>query len=136
MHRMASKAMDKILDGDVEVRGRKPGQMDYEPIPRTHWQSSAFFVVEDPYSLWRIKLAPRGGAELDRDGIIVRSDDAVATERNAQLGAYDMFLVDAYQFERAFPRNEAVADKKRRRFLWQARWRRLDKNEIKRLSRS
>jgi hypothetical protein len=28
LHTVASQVMDKVLDGDIEVRGRKPGQME------------------------------------------------------------------------------------------------------------
>jgi hypothetical protein len=47
----ASVVMDKILDGELEVSGRRPGKMEYEGIPRTHWRSSAFYAVEDPMAL-------------------------------------------------------------------------------------
>jgi hypothetical protein len=30
IHVMAGQVMDKMLDGDIGVRGRRPGQMDYE----------------------------------------------------------------------------------------------------------
>jgi hypothetical protein len=132
---MAGQVMDSMLNGEIEVCGRKPGQMDYEAIPRTHWRSSTFFVIEDKFTLWRVALAPRGGAEISRDGEIVRSDHAPSTERNAQLRDYDSLIVDAYQFERVFPRNDPLADKKRREFLGQARKRGLDKDEIGRLSK-
>jgi hypothetical protein len=34
MQMAGTVVMDKILDGDLEVRGRRPGRMDYEVIPR------------------------------------------------------------------------------------------------------
>jgi len=134
LHRMAGEVIDKITDGDIEIRGRKPGQMHYEPIPRTYWRSSSFLVMEDAHTLWRIVLAPRGGVEIGPDGNIARSDDADATARTAQLRDYDSLLVDAYQFEKIWPRKDDVADKERRQFLRQARKRKLNADEIRRLS--
>jgi hypothetical protein len=84
LHVMASQVIDKILDGDLEVRGRKPGQMDHEIIPRTYWRSSAFYVVEDPLALWKIIICPRGVVQIEPDGT-VHASDAVAAQRTAQL---------------------------------------------------
>jgi hypothetical protein len=131
-HRMAREVMDKILDGKLEVRGRKPGQMDYEIIPRTFWRSSSFYVVEDPFALWKIIICPTGIVQIEPDGTVAASD-AAAVQRTAQLD-YDSLLVDAYQFEKLWPKADAPVDKKRRQFLRKARRRNLDKEEIRRLS--
>jgi len=133
LHVMSSQVFEKMLDGEIEVRGRRPGKMDYELIPRTHWRSSAFFVVENNISLWRIVIAPRGSTQIDREGAIVSSSHPASLERTEQLRDYDSLIVDAHQFEMVFPRKDKIADKYRRRFLLRARWRGLDKNEIKRL---
>jgi hypothetical protein len=90
LHVMASQVMDKMLDGEIEVKGRRPGELDYEIIPRTYWRSSAFYVREDPISLWRIILCPRGGLRIEPDGTYDASD-AAAAERTAQLD-YDSLL--------------------------------------------
>ena len=134
VHVMASQVMDKMLDGEIDVRGRRHGQMDYEIIPRTYWRSTAFHVVADPLTLWKVVLCPRGGAEIAPDGTIAHASNATAAARNSQLTDYDSLLVDAYQFEQVWPTKERIADKKRREFLRQARKRDLDSNEIKRLS--
>jgi hypothetical protein len=97
LHRVASEAIDKILDGDIQVRGRKPGQLDYEAIPRTYWRSTTFYVVEDPLSLWRIVLCPRGGVELAPDGTIARAENAPAAARTSQLAEYDSLLVPPHR---------------------------------------
>ncbi len=134
LHIMAGEVLDKILDGDIEVRGRKPGQMGYEIIPRTYWQSTAFYVAEDPLTLWKIILCPRGIVEIAQDGTIARASDAAAAARTSQLTDYDSLLVDAYQFEKLWPQTDRLADKKRRAFLKQARRRKLNGDEIRRLS--
>jgi hypothetical protein len=126
--------MEKILDGELEIRGRLPGKIDYEQIPPTHWRSSALHFVSDPISLWKMVIVPRGGAEIAPDGTIARAWDAVSAARSAQIAAYDSLVVDAYQFERLWPRKDIIEDKARRQFLRQARKRRLDKIEIQRLS--
>jgi hypothetical protein len=129
-----SVVRDKILDGDLDVRGRRPGRLDYEVIPRTYWQSSAFHFVNDPISLWRMIIFPTGGVEIAPDGTIARASDAAAAARTSQLATYDSFLIDAYQFEKLWPPNNVIADRKRRKVLRQARRRDLDKDEIQRLS--
>jgi hypothetical protein len=129
-----SIVMDKILSGDLEVRGRRPGRMDYEAIPRTDWRSSGFHFVNDPISLWRMVIFPRGGAEIAPNGTIARASNAEAAARNSQLANYDSLLIDAHQFEKLWPQRDVLADRKRRKFLRQARKRGLDNNEIRRLS--
>ena len=130
----AGQVMGEIINGNLEVRGRRPNpmQLDYELIDRTHWRSSCFFCVADPMALWKIELCPRGIVEREPDGT-VHAKDTTAAQRTSLLD-YDSFIVDAYQFEKLWPANDARADKKRRQFLRSARRRGLDKGEIRRLS--
>jgi membrane protein implicated in regulation of membrane protease activity len=124
--------LEKLVDGDLVVRGRLPGNMEYQVIPREHWRSSALHFVQDPRMLWRMIIIPRGGAEISPDGTVT-ARDATAQQRTAALLAYDSLIVDAYEFENLWPRRERLADKKRRKLLLKARWRGLDTQEIKRL---
>ena len=39
--------LNALTDGQLEVRGLRPGQLDYEPIPQTHWRSTAFNYTLD-----------------------------------------------------------------------------------------
>jgi hypothetical protein len=132
----ANEVMDQIVDGDIAVRRRRPGQIAYEPIPATYWNSTIFYVVEDQASLWKVNLGPKGGIEFTPHGKIARASNAEAAARTSQLAAYDSLLIDANEFERLWPKIEPNIDKKTRRFLWKAFWRRLDKNERQRLRRS
>jgi hypothetical protein len=131
----ASEVMKDITNGEITVRGRRPDpqQLGYEIIDRTHWRSSWLACVRDPVSLWRIKLIPKGGVELNDRGKIVRADNETASQRTSLLD-YDSLLVDSYEFERAWPRNEIAPDRERKRLLRQAIRRNLDANEIQRLS--
>jgi len=72
--------LDALTDGRLEVRGRKPGQMDYEPIPQTHWRSTALHVVPNDRTLWKMVLIPRGGAEIHPDGTVIGFDEESAQE--------------------------------------------------------
>jgi hypothetical protein len=63
-----------LMDGRLEGRGRKPGQMDYEPIPQTHWRSTALHMIPDRRSLWKMILIPTGGAEIHPDGTVAGHD--------------------------------------------------------------
>jgi hypothetical protein len=130
----AGQVMDEIMNGNLEVRGRRPDpkRLEYEPIDRTHWCSSCFYCVADPMALWEIKLCPRGIVEIEPDGT-VHAKDTTTAQRTSLLD-YDSFIVDAYQFEKLWPANDALADKKRRQFLRSARRHGLDKGQIRRLS--
>jgi hypothetical protein len=96
--------MDNISDGDLEVRGRQPGRMEYETIARTDWQSSALEFVNNPISLWKMIIIPKGGVEITPSGTIERPRNAAAAARNSQLAGYASLLIDAYQFETLFPK--------------------------------
>ena len=126
--------MEEIINGNLEIRGRRPDpqRLEYEPIDRTHWRSSWLYCVADPMSLWKIQLCPRGVVEVERDGT-VHAKDTAAAQRTSLLD-YDSLIVDAYQFETLWPQTNEIADKKRRAFLREANWRGLDKGEIRRLS--
>lgn len=130
----AGNALQAIRDGEIEVRGRLPGELDFRPIPATHWRSSGLSFVEDTRTLWKLVIFPAGGAQIAPDGTIAVAHNAEAAARTDELRKFDSLIVDAYQFEKRWPKAEVVADRKRREFLRQARKRRLDAAEIKRLS--
>jgi hypothetical protein len=132
LHIASHNVMQNLVDGDIEVHGRLPGSMEYKVIPRTHWRSSALHFVKDPRTLWRMIIIPRGGAEISPDGA-VKASDPTAEQRTAVILNHDSLIVDAYQFEKLWPKRERIADKKRRQLLWKARWRGLDKSEIRKL---
>ena len=78
-------------------------------------------------------MLPRGGATVDPDGT-VKAHNPQAEARNSKLQEYDSLVVDAEQFEKLWPARDRVADKLRQRFLQIARKRKLDADEIERLS--
>jgi hypothetical protein len=133
LHIAAHQVQDQLVNGDLEVRGRSPGSMEYQTIPRTHWRSSALHFIADPMTIWKMIILPRGGASIDPDGTIIASDQK-AEQRTASIRSYDSLIVDGFQFEKLWPKKEPDADKKRLQFLRQAMKRGLDKDEIKRLS--
>jgi TIR domain-containing protein len=124
---------DQLINGELVVHGRLPGRMDYEPIPRTHWRSSAVHFVHDPVTLWKMIIIPRGGAEIDPSGVVTGSDQA-AVERTAALTKYDSLIVDAFEFEKLWPRRDTVADDARHELLRTAQTRGRDEREIQVLS--
>jgi hypothetical protein len=129
----AREVREKIIEGAITIRGRRPGAIDYHEIPADHWRSSDLYWVPDPISLSRLKIIPMGTVTWAPDGTMT-SHDPTATARTAEVTGYDSYLVNSLQFEGLWPSREAVADKGRRRFLRQARKQRLDKDEINRLS--
>ena len=63
-----------------------------EQIPQTHWRSSVLHFIKDPISLWKLIIIPRGGVEIDSDGMI-EATDAVAHRRSTLLANYDSLIV-------------------------------------------
>ena len=122
-----------LTDGQLEVRGRRPGQLNYEPIPRTHWRSTALLMIKDDRTLWKMVLIPRGGAEIRPDGAVIGHDQS-AIQRTDQLAAYDSLIVSARQFEKLWPRKDRKTDADRKRLLKTARKAGADPAEIKKLS--
>lgn len=126
---------ENLLDGDLRVRGRTPGKMDYEEIPQTHWRSSGLFFHTDSILGSKLVILPRGSVELDGAGAIVKASNPDAMQRTDFIRNYDSLIIDGAAFEKLWPKNEWDADKKRFRFLREARRRKLDESEIKKLSR-
>jgi hypothetical protein len=129
----SSVVMDKIIDGDLAVRGRLQRQIEYKSIPRTDWRSSALHFVKDPKTLWKMIIIPTGGAEITPEGTIAHNVEAA--QRNACLCDYDSLIVDSVQFENLWPAKNELDHSATRKFLRLARRRGLDENEIKRLWR-
>jgi hypothetical protein len=126
--------LDALTNGQLQVRGRRPGQMDYEPIPQTHWRSSALHMVPDGPSLWRMILIPRGGAEITPGGNVIGRDQE-AVQRTDQLATYDSLIISARQFEKIWPRKDKDTDAARKRLLKRAKKAGADPAEIAKLSR-
>ena len=129
-----SVVLDAVTNGNLEVRGRKPGQLGYEPISATHWRSTAFHMIRDNATIWKLILIPRGGAEISPEGEVIGSNKE-ATERTKQLAEYDSLIVNSRQFEDLWPRRDRFTDRARRKFLKQAKEAGSDPEEIKKLSR-
>lgn len=126
--------LDALMNGRLEARGQKAGQLDYEPIPRTHWRSTALHMIKDNRTIWKIILIPRGGAEIQPDGSVIGHDQR-AVRRTDQLAAYDSLIVSARQFEKLWPRKDKHTDTTRKRLLKTARKAGADPAEIEKLSR-
>jgi hypothetical protein len=123
-----------LTDGRLEVRGRKPGQMDYEAIPQTHWRDTAVHMTPDNRSLWKMILIPRGGVEFHPDGTVVGHDQE-AVQRTDNLAAYDSLVVSARHFEKLWPRKNKDADSARKVLLKKAKKAGADPAEIAKLAR-
>jgi len=125
---------DALMDGRLEAHGRKPFQLDYEPIPRTHWRSTALHMIKDNRTIWKMILIPVGGAEIHPDGTW-SGHDQKAVQRTNRLAAYDSLIVSARQFEKLWPRKDRKTDAARKRLLKAARKAGAAPAEIERLSR-
>jgi hypothetical protein len=123
-----------LVNGHLKARGRRPGQLDYEDIPATHWHSTVPHMIPDSRSLWKMILIPTGGAEFQPDGTIIGHDTA-ATERTALLQQYDSIIINAREFEKLWPRKDAKADSGRRHNLKLAKKAGVDPSELAKLQR-
>src|SRR5262249_10265956 len=111
---------------------RRPGNLEYEDIPSTHWRSTALHMIPDERTLWKMLLLPRGGAQITPDGKAI-GDDPAATARTAKIQEYDSIIIKARQFEKLWPRKDVRLDAVRRKYLQTARKARVDPNEIAKL---
>jgi hypothetical protein len=129
----ASLVHNALMDGRLEAQGRKRGQLDYEPIPRTHWRSTGLYMIKDNRTTtWKMVLIPAGCFEIHPDGTVVGYDQE-AVQRTDRLAA-DM-IVSARQFEKLWPRKDKDTDIARKRLLKTARKAGADPAEIEKLSR-
>jgi len=131
----SSIVWEALKDGKLDAQGRKPGQLNYETIPRAHWRSTVPHMVADNLSLWKMILMPTGGAEFDRDGNLVRANHPPSKERTDKIAEYDSIIVNARQFETLWPRKDVATDRARKRLLKKARKAGADPTEIQKLSR-
>jgi hypothetical protein len=134
MHWAAERVWRPLLDGKLDARGRRPGQMNFEAIPQTHWRSSPLHMIRDNATLWKMILIPTGGAEFSPDGTVTGRDPA-ATQRTNQLANYDSIIVNSRQFEALWPLRDPKTDRERKRLLKKARKAGADPPEIAKLSR-
>jgi hypothetical protein len=86
------QVQEAILNGQLQVRGRKAGSLNYEEIPRTHWRSTGLMMVKDDLALWKLVLLPAGGAQIDPDGTVVGQHQP-SVDRTSQLSEFDSFIV-------------------------------------------
>jgi hypothetical protein len=127
----ASMVMDKMMDGELVVRGRLHGQTGNDSVPQTDWRDIVLYYFPDNRARWKLRILPREGVTIQDDEVI-DTDLSMATV--AHITRYDSLLVDSHQFEHLWPRNEKIADSERRKFLKEARKRKLDLDTIKMLS--
>jgi hypothetical protein len=123
-----------LMDGRLEAHGRKPGQLDYEPIPRTHWRSTGLHMIKDNRTIWKMILIPAGCFEIHPDGTVVGHNQE-AVRRTDRLAVYDSLIVGARQFEKLWPRKDRKTDIARKRLLKTAKKCGADSAEIEKLSR-
>jgi len=127
--------LNALTDGQLEVRGRRPAQLNYEPIPQPHWRSTALHMIKDDRMFWKMILIPRGGADIQPDGVVIGRDQR-AVQRTDQLATYDSLIVSARQFEKLWPQKDRKTDAARKRFLKTARKAGANSAEIEKLSRN
>jgi hypothetical protein len=130
----ASKVWYNLKHGQLELWGRRSRNLDYEPVPQSHWRSTSLHMIRDRLSLWHMVLVPNSVSEILPDGT-VRGHDAAPTQRTAQQEEYDSLIVNSRQFEALWPLRDKKADKERKRLLKIAKEAGADRAEIAKLWR-
>ena len=116
----SSLVLDEAMNGNLEIKGRRPDGIAYEPIPKETWRLAFLREVDaDPRALWRTKPAPR---------------DGVDPKRIQTLLDYDSLTVRSEQFERIWPRDDPETDRVRKELLKKAAAAGVSADEIKALS--
>ena len=102
----SSLVLDEAMNGNLEIKGRRPDGIAYEPIPERDVAASAFLRVDaDRRVFWRTKPAPR---------------DGVDPKRIQTLLDYDSLTVRSEQFERIWRRDDPETDRVRKELLKKA----------------
>ena len=114
-----SLVVEAAMNGKIHIRGRNPGEIEYEDIPRDTWRLAYLQVREDKSTIWRVYPIPRTD---------------VKPEQIQKLLAYDSLLVDSQEFQIEWPPKHELADALRRVLLEQAKKNGADSKLIERLS--
>jgi hypothetical protein len=112
-------ALDELMDGKLEARGRPAGAIEYETIPKEAWRLAALEPQQHPMSLWTVKVIPRGGVD---------------TGRIRRLTNYDSIIVNSRQLESLWPSRNKANDAARERLLKKAKKAGVSSVEIEKLS--
>jgi len=125
--------LDNLMNGQIDARGRSPGSLGYQDIPRTDWRAVALLFLPDRMSLWRLRITARGSVVANRFTGEIESQDV--EPRITHLLNFDSVIVDSHQFEAVWPERKRGEDRARRALLRTARLRVLDGPTIEWLSR-
>jgi hypothetical protein len=110
---------DALMDGELEARGRLPGETEYQDISKDTWRLAGLISKPHAASLWTVQIIPRRGVD---------------PVRISKLLSYDSILVNSRRFESLWPRKDKKIDAARKRLLKKAREEGADEVEIQKLS--
>jgi hypothetical protein len=88
MHVAAYLITDAAMNGRLELRGRLPSEVNYEPIQKETWRLAALAVEPDSFTIWKVKVHPRHGVDPDRIKRVL---------------VYDSLVVNSQAFEALWP---------------------------------
>jgi hypothetical protein len=113
MRAAAYNVTEAAMDGQLEIRGRPPTGISYEPIPREAWRLTALHMIPDLRVLWRAIVIPRGEVVGFENGKLQNKPPS----RVAHIFEYDSLIVESRQFEKLWPKAHQATDKARGQLL-------------------
>lgn len=102
---VAYKVTQALMNGKLRARGRFPGNIEYEVIPKETWRLAALSMKRHPVTLWKATVIPRG----DVDPV-----------RIARICGYDSLVVNSSEFEALWPKSNRKTDAARMQILKKA----------------
>ena len=82
--------LDAAMNEKLSLRGRPPGQIEYEPISPLVWRLAALAPQPDNAQFWEVRPVPRYGVD---------------PAQIARLLNYESIIVDSKEFQGLWPRN-------------------------------
>jgi len=87
MHMVAHTVSEAAMVGSLAIKGRPPGEIEFEEIPKATWRLAAIVANPDMASIWKLEVIARSGVDPDRIERVL---------------SYDSLIVNFEQFQAVF----------------------------------
>lgn len=87
MHMVAHTVSEAAMAGSLTIKGRSPGEIEFEEIPKAAWRLAAIVANPDMASIWKLEVIARSGVDPDRIERVL---------------SYDSLIVNFEQFQAVF----------------------------------
>lgn len=87
MHMVASIVSEAAMVGSLTIKGRPPGEIEFEEIPKATWRLAAIVANPNVMSIWKLEVTARSSVDPDRIERVL---------------SYDSLIVDFEEFQAVF----------------------------------